>query len=117
MAKLEQIQNEIVSKGNGEDSLLAIYIIRILEKYSSPDNKLSSQDVMEYLKKDYSICDVDESDPKRKNVFEAQRKKVRRYLDTLAESYWVGCIKKEEGKTTREGYMFLYRNRYSNTNC
>lgn len=89
MDKADKFQSESASKRNSEDSLLAIYILRILEKYSSPDNKLSSQDVMEYLKKDYSICDVDETDPKRKNVPEAQRKKVRRCLHTLSESYWV----------------------------
>ena len=86
MDKVDKFQNESASKGNSEDSLLAIYILSVLKKYSSHDNKLSSQDVMDYLKKDYSICALDEADPQRKKVMEAQRKKVRRHLDTLSES-------------------------------
>ena len=97
---LEQIQNKIASKGNSEDSLLVIYILQILKKYSSPKNPLSSQDVMDHLRKDYSIGNLDKAD--------AQRKKVRRLLDTLFESYWGGCIKKEVGKTTREGHKWFY---------
>lgn len=99
MEKLDQIQNESASKGNSEDSLLVIYILRILKKYSSRQNPLSSQDVMDYLRKDYSIGNLDKSD--------AQRKKVRRHLDTLHESYWGGCIEKEEGKT-RNGHKWFY---------
>lgn len=91
--KLEQ------SKGNSEDSLLVIYILSILKKYSSPQNPLSSQDVMKYLNADYAIGSSDNLD--------AQRKKVRRHLDTLHESYWNGCIKKEEGKT-RNGHKWYY---------
>ena len=45
MERIDQLQNESVSKGNSEDSLLVIYILRILKKYSSPKNPLSSQDV------------------------------------------------------------------------
>ena len=47
MAKSDQIQNESISKGNSEDSLLVIYILSILKKYSLPKNPLTSQDVME----------------------------------------------------------------------
>ena len=108
MDKVDKFQNESASKGNSEDSLLAIYILSVLKKYSSHDNKLSSQDVMDYLKKDYSICDLDEADPQRKKVMEAQRKKVRRHLDTLSESYWGACIKKAKGKTAREGHKWFY---------
>ena len=99
MAKLDQIQNENISKGNSEDSLLVIYILRILKKYSSPQNPLSSQDVMNHLREDYSIGSFEKS--------EAQRKKVRRHLDTLHESFWNGCIKKVEGKT-RNSHKWYY---------
>ena len=99
MAKLDQLQKESTFKGNSEDSLLVIYILHILKKYSSPDNKLSSQDVMDYLREDYSFGNLDKA--------EAQRKKVRRHLDTLCESYWNHCIKKVEGKT-RNGHKWFY---------
>jgi len=108
MEILKQIKNENASKGNSEDSLLVIYILQILKKYSSPTNHLSSQDVMEHLREDYSIGDFDKADPKRKEKAAAQQKKVRRLLDTLYESYWGGCIKKEVGKTTREGHKWFY---------
>ena len=99
MERIELFQNENVPKGNKEDSLLIIYILRILKKYSSPDNKLSSQDVMYYLREDYSIGILDKAD--------AQRKKIRRHLDTLCEFYPGRCIKKEEGKT-RNGHKWFY---------
>ena len=108
MERLELFQNENAPKGNSEDSLLVIYILQILKKYSSPKNPLSSQDVMDHLRKDYSFGDFDEADPKRKEKAAAQQKKVRRLLDTLYESYWGGCIKKEVGKTTREGNKWFY---------
>ena len=76
-------KNENVSKGNSEDSLLVIYILRILKEYSSPEKTLSSQDVMEYLKEDYSIGCSDKSN--------GQQKKVRRHLDTLHEFYGNDC--------------------------
>ena len=88
-----------VSKGNSEDSLLVIYIFHILKKYSSPDKPLSTQDVMDYLEKDYSIGNADKSD--------AQKKKIRRHLDTLHECYGNGCIEKIEGKT-RKGHDWYY---------
>ena len=99
MGKADQVQNESTFKGNSEDSLLVIYILQILKKYSSQQNPLSSQEVMEYLKEDYSIGSSDKLD--------AQRKKVRRHLDTLHESYWNDCIKKVEGKT-RTGHKWYY---------
>ena len=99
MDKVDKFQNESASKGNSEDSLLIIYILRILKKYSSPDNKLSSQDVIDYLREDYSIGNLDKA--------EAQRKKVRRHLDTLCEFYPGRCIKKDEGKT-RNGHKWFY---------
>ena len=97
MAKLDQLQNESTFKGNGEDSLLVIYILHILKKYSSSQKPLSSGEVKEYLKEDYSIGSSDKSN--------TQRKKVRRHLDTLYESYWNNCIKKVEGKT-RNGHKW-----------
>ena len=85
MAKMESKHDvENSSKGNSEDSLLVIYIFRILKQYSSPDKPLSTQDVMDYLEKDYSIGNADKSD--------AQKKKVRRHLATLHECYGRGCI-------------------------
>jgi len=114
---LEQFQNERASKGNSEDSLLVIYILQILKKYSSRDNQLSSQDVMDHLREDYSIGDFDKADPKCKEKAAAQQKKVRRLLDTLYESYWGGCIKKEVGKT-RTGHRWFYdisRDKFADT--
>ena len=100
MAKTENKDKiERMQKGNSEDSLLAIYIFRILKKYSSPDNPLSTQGVMDYLEKDYSIGNADKSD--------AQKKKIRRHLDTLHECYGGGCIEKIEGKT-RKGHDWYY---------
>ena len=99
MENLDNLKGEALSKGNSEDSLLVIYILRILKKYSSSEKPLSSQEVMEYLKQDYSIGSSDKVD--------AQRKKVRRHLDTLHESYWNGCIEKVEGKT-RTGHKWYY---------
>ena len=98
MAKIDA-QSERETKGNSEDSLLVIYIFRILKQYSSPDNPISTQDVMDYLEKDYSIGNADKSD--------AQKKKVRRHLDTLHECYGNGCINKIEGKT-RKGHDWYY---------
>ncbi len=109
MAKLDRIPKESISKGNSEDSLLVIYILHILKKYSSPEKPLSSQEVMDYLRKDYSIGNLDKAD--------AGRKKVRRHLDTLCEFYPSRCIKKEEGKTTREGHKWFYdvsRDKFAN---
>ena len=57
---------ERVSGVNSEDSLLVIYILRILKKYSTPDNPLSSQDVMTYLRDDYSIGSADKSNAQKK---------------------------------------------------
>ena len=107
MGKLDNIKNESVSKGNSEDSLLPIYILQVLKKYSSPKNPLSSQGVMGYLKADYYIGDFDILDPKRKEKAFAQQKKVRRHLDTLCKSYCYGCIKKIEGNT-RNGHRWYY---------
>lgn len=101
MAKLQQTKNKCASKGNSQDSLLVIYILRILKKYSSPKNPLSSQNVMDYLNKDYSIGNS------VKEKAEAQRKKVRRLLDTLCEHYGEGCIIKDEGKT-KAGHKWYY---------
>ena len=99
MAKSDKLKNEKLSKGNSSDSLLVIYILDVLKKYSSLEKPLSSQDVMEYLRNDYSIGKEDNSD--------ALKKKIRRHLDTLHESYLNGCIKKEEGKT-RTGHKWYY---------
>lgn len=97
--KSDKLKNENLSKGNSSDSLLVIYILDILKKYSSPENPLSSQDVMEYLRNDYSIGKEDNS--------EALKKKIRRHLETLHESYLNSCIRKEEGKT-RKAHKWYY---------
>lgn len=99
MEKIQQIQTQSVSKGNSEDSLLVIYILRILKKYSSPTHPLSSHDVMDHLREDYSIGRSDKED--------AQRKKIRRHLDTLQEFYVGGCIRKKEGKRN-SGHTWYY---------
>ena len=85
---------------NSEESLLVIYILRILKKYSSPDKPMTSQDVMERLKEEYSIGDSDKK--------EAQQKKIRRHLDTLSDFYGKGCIVKIKGQTTRAGNRWFY---------
>ncbi len=108
MAKSDKLQKENISKGNSEDSLLVIYILSVLKKYSSPENPLSSQDVMEHLRNDYSIGKEDNS--------EALKKKIRRHLDTLHESYLNSCIRKEEGRT-RTGHKWYYdvsKDKFSN---
>ena len=94
-----QHEKENVARGNSEDSLLVIYILHVLKKYSSKKHPVSTQDVMDYLKKDYSIGIEDKA--------EAQKKKVRRHLDTLHECYGKGWIKKEKGKT-RNGHKWFY---------
>ena len=99
MSKSDKLQKENSTKGNSSDSLFAIYILDILKKYSSPENPLSSQDVMEHLRNDYSIGKEDNS--------EALKKKIRRHLDTLHESYLNSCIRKEEGGT-RKGHKWYY---------
>ena len=86
-------------KENSGDSLLVIYILSILKKYSSRKKPLSSQDVMNYLKKEYSIGDESKA--------EAQRKRVRRHLETLCGFYQGKCIKKVEGKT-RNAHKWYY---------
>ena len=99
MENFDQFRKEGASKGNSEDSLLVIYIFQVLKKYSSSDKPLTSQDVMDHLREDYSIGISDKS--------EAQRKKVRRHLDTLHECYWKSCIQKKEGKT-RNAHKWYY---------
>lgn len=87
---------------------MVIFILHILKKYSSPKSPLSSHEVMDRLNKDYPIDNETKA--------EAQRKKIRRLLDTLYESYPGGCIKKKEGKTIN-GHKWYYdasRDRFAN---
>jgi hypothetical protein len=101
MANLEGcVSSERASKGNQSDTLWIIYILQILKKYSSFEKALSATDVMEYLKKDYSIM-IDEN-------WDAQKKKIRRYLHTLHELYSRGCVRKEEGKSRKDGHKWYY---------
>lgn len=99
MEKSKLTLSESHAKGNSEDSLLVVYILQILKKYSSLNNQLSSQEVMAYLEKDYSIGNPGKAD--------AERKKVRRILDTLYAYYDGGCIKKLLGKT-KNGHKWYY---------
>ena len=99
MAKSDIELENAKSKGNSEDSLLVIYILSVLKKYSSPEAPISTQAVMDYLNQDYSIGVTDKN--------EAQKKKVRRHLETLHECYGNGCIAKIEGKT-RKGHDWYY---------
>ena len=101
MAKLEDKQTkERDSKRNSSATLLAVYILQILKRHSSPDKKISANQVYEYLRDEYSLI-LDENP-------DAQIKKVRRYLHTLHESYGNGCIVKIEGKTRKEGNYWYY---------
>ena len=99
MGKSDKPKKAKTSKGNSGDSLQVIYILRILKKYSSPDNHLSSQDVMDHLEEYYPVGKFEKS--------EAFKKKIRRHLDTLHESYCNGCIRKTEGKT-KKGHKWYY---------
>ena len=101
MAKLEDKQTkERDSKRNSSATLLAVYILQILKRHSSPDKKISANQVYEYLRDEYSLM-LNESP-------DAQIKKVRRYLHTLHESYGNGCIRKQEGSCRRDGFEWFY---------
>lgn len=89
-----------IQKGNSSDTLLAIYVLQVLKKYSSADNKISAKEVHKHLVEEHYIGDRDNS--------EAQIKKVRRYLHTLHESYGNGCIRKQEGKGGSDGHVWYY---------
>lgn len=54
------------------DTLLAIYVLRVLKKYSSVDNKITAKEVYKHLVDEHYINDRDNS--------EATIKKIRRYL-------------------------------------
>ena len=101
MAKLEDKQTkERDSKRNSSATLLAVYILQILKRHSSPDKKISAKQVYEYLRDEYLLMQNESPD--------AQIKKVRRYLHTLHESYGNGCIRKQEGKGGGDGYAWYY---------
>ena len=99
-------KSDTKSKGNSGDSIQVIYILSILKKYSSPKNPLSSQDVMDYLGEYYPGGRFEKS--------ESLKKKIRRYLDTLHESYCKGCIRKIEGNTriSHKWYYDVSRDRF-----
>ena len=99
MAKEDKRETKRVQKGNSSDTLLAIYILRVLKQYSSAANALTVQDVIKHLQEDHSIGYVENE--------ESQKKKIRRYLDTLCESYGKGCIVKTEG-ARKDGYKWYY---------
>lgn len=110
MAKLaDKHEDERATKGNSSDTLLAIYILRILKNYSSPKQPLNAQQVLDHLMEEHYIGPNENPD--------AQKKKIRRYLDTLHESYGKGCIAKIEGKTRKEGNYWYYdisRDKFAN---
>ena len=99
-------KSDKASKGNSGDSIQVIYILSILKKYSSPKNPLSSQEVMDYLEEYYPKGRFEKS--------ESLKKKIRRYLDTLHESYSNGCIRKIEGNTKKahKWYYDVSRDRF-----
>ena len=99
MAKLED-KSKKGKKGNSTDTLLPIYILKILKNNSSPDNPISAKQMYDYLIKEERIDSLE--------LEESQIKKIRRHLDTLATSYSEGCIKKEEGRSKREGDKWYY---------
>ena len=100
MEKENKTETERVQKGNSSDTLLAIYVLRVLKKYSSVDNKITAKEVCKHLVDEHYINDRDNS--------EATIKKIRRYLHTLHESYGNGCIRKQEGKGGSDGYAWYY---------
>ena len=95
----KKCETERAQKGNSSDTLLSIYVLRVLKKYSTRESALTVQQVLKYLQNDYSLG-LNETE-------EARRKKIRRYLDTLSESYGNGCIVKEEG-VKKDGYKWYY---------
>ena len=101
MSKLEnKVEKEYMQKGNSSDTLLVIYILRILKKYSSRENPLSAKDVFNHLQNDnFILCNENEE--------ESQKKKIRRYLDTFCESYGKGCVRKNKGRRA-DGYTWYY---------
>ena len=72
MEKENKTETECVQKGNSSDTLLAIYVLRVLKKYSSVDNKITAKEVYKHLVDEHYINDRDNS--------EATIKKIRRYL-------------------------------------
>lgn len=105
MVKLDdESQDERKIKGNSLDSLLAIYILQILKKHSSPQKMITAKRVYEYLQDEYS----NKFSSTRCEEDSAQIKKVRRYLETLHEHYGNGCIVKKEGKSRKDGNDWYY---------
>ena len=90
------------STRNSPDSLLAIYILQTLKRYSSPAMKLNTKKVCEYLREGHiiAVCENDKDE-------QAQIKKVRRYLETLHKNYG-NCIEKEKGKSRAIGDLWWY---------
>ena len=88
------------TKSNSSDTLLAIYVLQILKRHSSPKMTLTAKDVYGRLQSEYSFGRGENED--------AQVKKIRRYLNTLHESYLNGCIRKAEGKSKNQGDRWWY---------
>jgi hypothetical protein len=82
--------NERKSPVNKGESLLIIYVLRILKQYSSEETPLTAQDVLRRLRENNLISYADNAD--------SALKKIRRYLDTLGDSYGEKCIKKKKGQ-------------------
>ena len=58
MEKENKTETERVQKGNSSDTLLAIYVLRVLKKYSSVDNKITAKDVYKRLVDEHYINDT-----------------------------------------------------------
>lgn len=91
--------------GNSEGSLLAIYVLRILKEYSSPEKPMTCDEVIKHLRDGGEIDLPDESD---NELYRGQKKKFTRILDTLHDFYGRGCVGKIEGKNNRESHKWFY---------
>ena len=91
--------------GNSEGSLLAIYVLRVLKEYSSPEKPMTCDEVIKHLRDGGEIDLPDESD---NELCRGQKKKFTRILDTLHDFYGRGCVGKIEGKNNRESHKWFY---------
>jgi predicted DNA-binding transcriptional regulator YafY len=94
---------------NEKESLFSIYILNALKQYSSAVNPITTGKIVEYLEKDYEFWKNSEYYYKtdRETFLESQKKKVRRYLNTLKDCYG-SCVKKVKGKSRGAGDKWYY---------
>ena len=93
---MEENKKKRSSTINSSESILVVYILRILKKYSSPDKALTADDVINHLQNNKIISPTEKT--------ETNQKKVRRLLDTLHAFYGNGCIGKIDGKPNKWYY-------------